>query len=73
MTAEEGVLFGCVVACELDDVRVLQLLSTADRISVATRSAVSSSNGAALSMMKVDTPISFHAIISSVIRSCDVT
>ncbi len=46
---------------------------TCDRTSVANRSAVSSSKGDAISTMKLVTPISFHAIISSVIRSGVVT
>lgn len=50
-----------------------QALSTAGRISVAKRSAVSPSKGAAVSMMKFVTPMRFHSIISSVIRSTVVT
>ncbi len=43
--------------------------STKGLIWVAIRSTVSSSNGAAVSMMKVVTPMRFHWIINSVIRS----
>lgn len=50
-----------------------QAASTIGRIWVANLSAVSSSKGAALSMMKVLKPSSFHEIISSMIRSCVVT
>ena len=50
-----------------------QAASTTGRTSVAIRSAVSSSKGAATSTMKLVTPISFQATISSIIRSGVVT